>query len=380
MSGFLNFELSQEQAAFQQTLRRFFADRCPPERVRDVLEGRAAYADDVWHGLAALGALGVSIPQAYGGADLGAVELCVLAEECGRVLAPVPTYSTLYLFGELVRLAGTPEQKRVYLNAIARGDRIGALAHTELSQAKRPQALQTFVEDGRLHGEKHVVADALIAGSFLVLAREGRGAGSISLFLADANEGRIARTPVDTIDPTRGYGRVRFDGASAERLGAIGAGAALIEAAVKRAAVFVAFEQIGGAERALELAVNYARTRYAFGRPIGSFQAVKQLLADMYVSLQIARANARYAAWAIETRAPDWALAAARAHFSATHAFRHCAADCIQVHGGAGFMWDVDAHLYFRRAELLAQCLGGPSHWAGRLTRMLKAGRGRAHG
>ena len=380
MSGFLGFALTEEQVALQQTLRRYLADACTPHRVRDVLEGRAPYADDVWNGLAALGVLGVAIPEEYEGAGLGVVELCVLAEECGRVLAPIPSCSTLYLFSELIKLAGSAEQKRAHLTAVAHGRTLGTLAHLELSTDKRPQAPQAYVDAGRLYGEKHLVADAMIAGVYLVLAREGRGAGSISLFAVDATDEHITKNPVDTIDPTRRYGRLRLDGARAERLGAIGAGAALIEAAIKRAAVFVAFEQIGGAERALELAVQYARTRYAFGRPIGSFQAVKQLLADMYVSLQIARANALYAAWALETRAPDCNLAAARAHFSATRAFRHCAADCIQVHGGAGFMWDVDVHLFFRRAELLAQCLGGASHWAERLAKSLKAGRGRGHG
>lgn len=378
MSGFLSFALTDEQVALQETLRRFLANACTMQRVRDVLEGRTAYAADVWSGLASLGALGVTIPEEYDGAGLGVTELCLLAQECGRALAPIPSFSTLYQFGELVKLGGSPEQKRAHLCAVAQGRRIGSLAHIELGSNARAQPPQAYVEAGRLYGEKHLVADALIADRFLALAREGRGAGSISLFVVDAADGQLAKTPVDTIDPTRRYGRLVFEGAHADRLGAVGAGPALIEAACKSAALFVAFEQIGGAERALELAAEYARTRYAFGRPIGSFQAVKQLLADMYVSLQIARANALYAAWASETRASDRALAAARAHFSATHAFRHCAADCIQVHGGAGFMWEVDVHLFFRRAELLAQCLGGPSVWAGRLMQAVKDGR--AHG
>ena len=210
----------------------------------------------------------------------------------------------------------------------------------------------------------------MIADRTIVLARQD-GDEAPSLHLVRTDDAAVVRTALETIDPTRPYGRVVFDGALAEPLGPAGSGQALLSDAIERAAVFVAFEQVGGAQRALELACYYARGRMAFGRPIGSFQAVKQLLADMYVSLEIARANALRAAWAM-VAAPDEArLAAVRAHVSATHAFRHCAADNIQVHGGSGFMWEVDAHLFYRRAQTLAQCLGGASAWERKLVHAL---------
>jgi alkylation response protein AidB-like acyl-CoA dehydrogenase len=250
------------------------------------------------------------------------------------------------------------------------GRLIGSLAALELTPDSSPRAIRTFVRGGKIIGEKSLVADARIADWLVVTARDGGpAAAQVSLFLVPASDGGVDIDSRATIDPTRPYGRISFDGARAERLGPIGEGEGLLEQVRDRAAVFVACEQVGGARQALERACAYARERMAFGRPIGSFQAVKQLLADMFVSLSIAEANVEYAIWGQATAAPDASLAAARAHVSATRAFRHCSADAIQVHGGAGFMWEVDAHLFYRRSQLLGACLGGLPQWEQRQIR-----------
>jgi alkylation response protein AidB-like acyl-CoA dehydrogenase len=363
VSDFLTFADTEEQAMLRDTLRRYLAANCPPALVRDVLEGRQSYGQRLWRDLAAMQCLGAAIPESYGGAGLGAVEATIVAEELGRVLAPLPILSTVTLFADLVMRAGSDAQKRTWLPQIAEGGVIATLADLELNPKGRPQAPCAFVRGGKLYGRKDLVADAGIADVALVLARESEtDTNTLSLFVTSLKD--VERRAIETIDPTKPYGRLQFDGAAVARLGAAGEAGRLLADCRTRAAVMVAFEQIGGAERVLERACDYARGRYAFGRPIGSFQAVKQLLADMYVSLRIAKANAAFAAFALAREAADLRVAAARAHFSATRAFRHCAADAIQVHGGAGFMWEVDMHLYFRRAELLAQCLGGPNLWA----------------
>jgi alkylation response protein AidB-like acyl-CoA dehydrogenase len=374
VSGFLGFDYSDEQRQFQETVRRFLEDRCPPSLVRDVLDGRATHAADLWKGLAEIGCLGAAIPEAFGGVGLGPVEQGLIAHELGRVLAPVPIMSTVYLAAELVKAAGTPTQKAGLLGAIARGEMIAAVADLELDAAGRKQATTTHVTGGRLHGAKPLVADGLIADQLLVLARpEDGGPDDLALYLVPGDDAAVTGAEVATIDPTRRYARLDFHGAVAEPLGGPNQGRALLEAAHDRAAIYIACEQVGGAERALEIACAYARERHAFGRPIGSFQAVKQLLADMYVSLAIARANVKRAVWALDTDAPELKAAAARAYLSASHAFRHCGADTIQVHGGAGFVWDSQPHLFYRRAQLLSRALGAPAVWEQRLIGRLAA-------
>jgi alkylation response protein AidB-like acyl-CoA dehydrogenase len=194
----------------------------------------------------------------------------------------------------------------------------------------------------------------------------------VSLFLVDLRGQGVARAPLQTIDPSRGHARLDFAGAAAEPLGPAGEGWSILERVFDRAAVLTAFEQIGGADRALEMARDYALERMAFGRPIGSFQAIKHMLADMYVSATLARSNAYFGAWALSTGAAELPEAAAAARVSATQAFQQCAKNNIQAHGGMGFTWAFDCHLFYRRSNLLAVNLGGQGQWENKLIARLR--------
>jgi alkylation response protein AidB-like acyl-CoA dehydrogenase len=203
----------------------------------------------------------------------------------------------------------------------------------------------------------------------VVLAKDGAG---LSLVLVDLNQSGVTRTTLKTVDPTRGHAKLEFKGAKAERLGALGQGWALAEAVLDRAATLIAFEQIGGSHACLEMATEYAKSRYAFSRPIGSFQAIKHKLADMYVALEVARSNAYYGAWALSTEAAELPFAAAAARAAASDAYYLCAKENIQTHGGMGFTWEVDCHLFYRRAKLLALQAGSPAVWKEKLVKRLE--------
>jgi alkylation response protein AidB-like acyl-CoA dehydrogenase len=329
-----------------------------------VLESERGYDAELWSGLAELGLTGAVIPEEHGGAGLGYLELCVIAEELGRALAPVPFSSTVYLFAEFLKQAGTAAQKAAHLPKISSGQRIGTFAYAEGPGEVTPNRIATRVSAGRLSGTKLPVPDGLIADYAVVAAREANAhADALSLYLVDLKGAGVTREPVKTVDPSRKHARLTFDGAPAEKLGATGAGLALISEIYDRAAILMAFEQVGGADRALIMARDYALQRMAFGRPIGSFQAIKHMLSDMYVSATLARSNAYYGAWALSTGAHELPVAAATARVSATQAFQHCSTNNIQVHGGMGFTWQFDCHLFYRRSNALALALGSQSHW-----------------
>lgn len=220
-----------------------------------------------------------------------------------------------------------------------------------------------MVKGGKLTGAKILVPDGQSADLTVLLAKED---GEFSLFLVDLSAG-VTRQTNETIDPSRNLCSLTFDGATAERLGDKGQGWVLLDQLLDRAAILFAFEQLGGAQKALDDAVAYAMERYAFGRPIGSFQAVKHMLANIYVDIELARSNCYYGAWALATDAPDLALAGATARVSATKAFQHASKNNIQTHGGMGFTWEFDCHLYYRRSNLLALVIGGPTVWKDRL-------------
>jgi acyl-CoA dehydrogenase len=371
----MNFEFSDEQKQLRNEARRFLEAKCPPKAVRAVLEGEAPYDRELWKGLAEMGFLGIAIPEVYGGLGAGYLELCVVAEELGRVLAPVPFSSSVFLATEFLLAAGSEAQKTAWLPKLASGESIGTFAFAEGVGAVAPRSIKTQASAGVLTGVKLPVADGDIADFAVVAARTGAGNGenAISLFIVDLKAPGVARTTVATIDPTRSHARLTFDGAAGEPLGAAGEGWAIIEAVFDRAAVLTAFEQVGGADRALEMARDYALERMAFGRPIGSFQAIKHMLADMYVSATLARSNSYYGAWALSTGAAELPEAAATARVSATQAFQHCSKNDIQVHGGMGFTWAFDCHLYYRRSNLLALNLGGLSQWEDKLIERLRA-------
>jgi alkylation response protein AidB-like acyl-CoA dehydrogenase len=365
----MNFDFSDDQKQLRDQARKFLTEKCPPKAVRVVLEGKEPYDRALWKGFAEMGFLGVAIPEEYGGAGAGHLELCVIAEEVGRALAPVPFSSTVYLAAEALMLAGSDAQKQAWLPKIASGEAIGTLALFEGTGNPSPKAIKLEAANGVLNGVKKPVADGAIADLVIVAARTastGRDS-DISLFLVDVKAGGVEAKPLTNLDPTRGQAELTFTKCKAEPLGAAGDGWSIVTQVLDRAAVLMAFEQVGGSDRALEMGRDYALDRIAFGRPIGSFQAVKHMLADMYVSATLARSNSYYGAWALSTNAPELPEAAASARISATQAFQHCAKNNIQVHGGMGFTWEFDCHMYYRRANALALGLGSLSYWEDQL-------------
>jgi len=361
----MNFDFSDDQKQLRDQARKFLSEKCPLKAVRTVLDGKADYDRELWKGLAEMGFLGVAIPEEYGGAGAGHLELCVIAEEMGRALAPVPFSSTVYLAAEALLLAGSDAQKRTWLPKIASGEAIGTLALFEGKGNPSPQGIKLDAAGGVLNGVKKPVADGAIADFIIVAARTGSSGrdSDISLFLVDVKAGGVEAKALTNLDPTRGQAELTFENCKAEPLGATGEGFGLLAQLLDRAAVLVGFEQLGGADRALEMGRDYALDRIAFGRPIGSFQAIKHMLADMYVSATLARSNCYYGAFALSTNAAELPEAAASARISATQAFQHCAKNNIQVHGGMGFTWEFDCHMYYRRANALALSLGSLSYW-----------------
>ena len=365
----MNFDFSDEQKQLRDEARKFLTEKCPPKAVRAVLDGKAAYDRELWQGLAEMGFLGVAIPESYGGAGAGHLELCVIAEEMGRALAPVPFSSTVYLAAEALLLAGSEAQKQKWLPRIAKGEAIGALALFEGKGNPSPPAIKLAASGNALNGMKMPVADGAIADFAIVAARTGSSGreNDISLFIVELKGDGVETKSLSNIDPTRGQAEITFKNAKAEALGRAGEGWSILTQVLDRAAVLMAFEQVGGADRALEMGRDYALDRIAFGRPIGSFQAVKHMLADMYVSATLARSNSYYGAWALSTNSSELPEAAASARISATQAFQHCAKNNIQVHGGMGFTWEFDCHMYYRRANAMALGLGSLTYWEDQL-------------
>jgi alkylation response protein AidB-like acyl-CoA dehydrogenase len=277
----------------------------------------------------------------------------------------VPFSSTVYLAAEAILLAGSGAQKQKWLPLIASGGAIGTLALFEGKGNPSPAGIKLSAAGGSLNGVKKPVPDGAIADFVIVAARTGSSGrdSDISLFLVDMKAGGVEAKALTNVDPSRGQAELSFKNCKAEPLGAAGEGWSILAQVLDRAAVLMAFEQVGGADRALEMGRDYALDRIAFGRPIGSFQAVKHMLADMYVAATLARSNCYYGAWALSTNASELPEAAAAARISATQAFQHCAKNNIQVHGGMGFTWEFDCHMYYRRANATALSLGSLSYW-----------------
>ena len=370
----MNFDFSDDQKQLRDQARKFLAEKCSPKAVRVVLDGKAPYDKELWRGLAEMGFLGVAIPEEFGGAGAGHLELCVIAEEMGRANAPVPFSSTVYLAAEALLIAGSDAQKKKWLPAIASGEAIGTLALFEGKGNPAPKNVKLTAANGVLNGVKKPVADGAIADFAVVAARTGSSGrdSDVSLFLVDLKSGGIEVKSLTNLDPTRGQAEITFKDAKAEPLGAAGEGWSILTQVLDRAAVLCAFEQVGGADRALEMGRDYALDRIAFGRQIGSFQAVKHMLADMYVSATLARSNSYYGAWALSTNSAELPEAAAAARISATQAFQHCAKNNIQVHGGMGFTWEFDCHMYYRRANATALGLGSLSYWEDQLIERMR--------
>jgi alkylation response protein AidB-like acyl-CoA dehydrogenase len=363
----MDFEFSPEQDMLREQAVAFLADRCPRSVVRRVLEDPAEpFARDLWREMAKLGWQSTLVPERHGGLGLTHLELCVLAEELGRAIAPVPFSSSVYLATQALLLAGSPAQCERWLPRLASGEAIGTFALAGAAGRPTPATLGAGVRGGRLHGSKLVVPDGDVADFCVVVAVADAGDGA-SWQLVDLRSGGVARQPVATLDGSRSHANLGFDGADCERLGADGEGWALTRALLDRAAVLFAWEQVGGAQAALEMARGYALGRIAFGRPIGSFQAIKHKLAQAYVRNTLARGNCYYGAWALDAGAPDLPVAAAAARVAATQAYHYASKENIQTHGGMGFTWESDCQLHYRRAKLLSVNLGSEASWQDRL-------------
>lgn len=366
----MNFDYTDEQKALKDEARRFLSAVSPLTVARAALENPAeGYDKALWARIAEQGWCGAAIPQAYGGIGMGHVELCALAEELGRALAPVPFASSVYQFAETLLIAGSAEQKAALLPEVAAGSLIGTLAVSEGPGVLAPARIATRFADGALTGVKVPVVDGLASDRAVVLALADEGPG---LYLVDLTGPGINRRGVSTIDPTRGSAEIAFTVATAQPLGRPGEGLDLLARIEDRAAVLLAFEQLGGADRCLEMARDYALARYAFGRPIGSYQAIKHKLADVFVKNEVARANAYFGAWALSTDAPELPAAAAAARVAGCAAYWLAAKENIQTHGGIGFTWEADCHFFYRRARHLGLVIGAPRDWKRRLADRLE--------
>jgi alkylation response protein AidB-like acyl-CoA dehydrogenase len=366
----VNFDFSDDQKSLRDEARRFLSEKAGAKVTRRVLDdAKLSHDEGLWRAVAEMGWIGAAIPEEYGGTGLGRLELCVLAEELGRAVAPIPFSSTVYFFAEALMLAGSEAQKKALLPKIAAGEVIGCFALSEGPGAPTAQSIQARFDGATLTGAKIPVTDGDCATHAIVVAKEGAG---VSLAMVDLNQSGVKRTTLKTLDPTRGHAKLEFKNVKAERIGAAGQGWELAEAILDRAAVLIAFEQVGGSQACLDMATDYAKSRYAFSRPIGSFQAIKHKLADMYVAIEVARSNAYYGAWALSTEAAELPFAAAASRAAASDAYYLCAKENIQTHGGMGFTWEVDCHLFYRRAKLLALQAGAPAVWKEKLVKRLE--------
>lgn len=360
----MNFDFSDDQKLLQQTVRDYLAEHASLAVCREVLEGDAPYKKELWSGAAEMGWLGTVIPEEFGGAGFGHLELAMIAEELGRALAPIPFASSVYLATEAILQAGTDAQKREYLPKLANGDAIGTFAWTERPGQNSVEAIAAKVAGGKLSGTKLPVADGDVAHFAVVAALSDK---DVSLYLVDLTGDGVQRKALQSFDPSRSVARIDFDSAPAELLGEDGRGAELASRLLDRAAVLMAFEQLGAAEACFEGTKEFTLGRYAFGRPVGSFQAIKHRLADMWCELELARSNAYYGAWALSGDEPELPVAACISRIQATEALDLISEEMVQMHGGVGYTWEYDCHLFYRRAKALGSVLGSCAAWKDKL-------------
>ena len=376
----MNFGFNEEQELLRNTARKFFENECPSDTVRKLMETPEGMSAELWKKLAEQGWLGLIFPEPYDGMALGLVDLVVLMEEMGRAVAPGPYFSTVLLGGLAILEAGSDAQKKEWLPRIAAGDKRVALAWMEPSAQLGPAGVTlTAAEKGgtyTLSGTKLFVHDAHTADALVVAARTRPGAGpdGVSLFLLPKGTKGLAVTLLPTMDQTRKLCEVACSdvtvGADA-LLGAAGAGWTPLSRVLDRATVALCAEMCGGAQKVLDMTVEYAKIRQAFGRPIGSYQGVKHRAADMLVDVENSKSITYYAAWALDENSPEAQLAVSMAKAYVSDAFRRVAAAGIQLHGGIGFTWEHDLHLYFKRAKGSEFTFGDATHHRERVAQLV---------
>jgi alkylation response protein AidB-like acyl-CoA dehydrogenase len=360
----MNFAWSEEQDEFRRGVRRFVAERWPAAEVRRLAGTASGYDPGVWKQLAGeLGLAGLAVPEADGGQGFGMLELSIALDELGRELAGGPFFATACLAVLALRNVATPAERAELLPGIAAGETIATLAVADAPAAPSPDTIQCHAQGSRLTGEKRFVIDGQNAGLLLVAAREAgsRAAEGVGLFALEASAPGVRIEPAPGLDLTRKLAQLRLEGAPARRLGAAGSAWPALERTLAEARIGLASEQIGGAARCLELAVAHAQGRIQFGRPIGSFQAVKHRAVDVLTLLELARSAAWWAAWVAATGSSDLSEASAIAHSLGCEAFEKAAYECIHLHGGMGFTWEHDAHLFYRRARADRVLFGDPA-------------------
>ncbi|MFT7244167.1 MAG: acyl-CoA dehydrogenase [Candidatus Azotimanducaceae bacterium] len=361
----MNFEFGDEQNMLREQARGFLQDNCSMKVVREALESGQPFNPDLWKKVAEMGWTSTVIPEAYDGLGLSYLELSVIADELGRSVAPLPFSSSVYLATEAILLYGTESQKQNWLPRLASGDAIGTFALSEGMGAPTPKKLQTSGPN-EVSGNKIAVPDGDIADFAIVVCRSENGDGA-SLSIVDLKQDSVSAETISTIDPSRSHATLSFKAATGELLGEAGTGWTAAQNIMNRAAVLFAWEQTGGSDAALEMAKEYALGRYAFGRPIAGYQAIKHKLANMYVKNTLARSNCYYGAWALNTNAPELPIAAASARVAGIQAYYFASKENIQTHGGMGFTWEFDCQFHYRRSKLLSVTIGSEAMWQDKL-------------
>jgi alkylation response protein AidB-like acyl-CoA dehydrogenase len=360
----MNFGFSEEQEELRKMVKRFLDEKSPESEVRRLMATEEGYDPAVWRQMAQELALqGLGIPERFGGQGFGPVELYVVFEEMGAALLCAPYFSTVALAANALLNVGSEEDQARYLPGIASGDTIATVALTDDAGGWDLAATSTAAVRGGdgwvVSGVRSYVTDGSTAHLLLVPAMAPAG---LSLFAVTGDAPGVTRETLPTMDQTRKQSRITLDAAPAALVGEEGGALAGLETTLWMSAAALAAEQVGGAQRVLDNSVEYAKNRVQFGRPIGSFQAIKHKCADMLLDVESAKSAAYYATWAAQERSEDLPVAASLAKSFCSEAYFHCAAENIQIHGGIGFTWEHHAHLYFKRAKSSELLLGDPAY------------------
>jgi alkylation response protein AidB-like acyl-CoA dehydrogenase len=364
----MDAQLDEAQLLLQQTARDFLARECPMGFVREMLGHPHGTTETFWKQMAELGWTGLVLPESCGGAGLGWVELAVLLEEMGAALVPGPFFSSLVLGATAIELAGTPEQRERWLPGLASGGLRATLALQEPGGGAAGPVRLVARPDGhavRLTGAKAFVPDGCGADLVVVAARRGHGDGPLVLAVVPGDAAGLRARAIDYSDATRKQAELRFEDVTVPDDAVLGAGedaAPTLEAVLDRARVALCAETAGLGQRVLDLSVAYAKTRQQFGKPIGSFQAIQHKCADMLLRVENMRSAAWYAAWALDQHEPDAHASACMAKAYASEAGSQVAGEGIQIHGGLGYTFEQDLHLYYKRAKANEVALGDASH------------------
>ena len=360
----MKFSFSSEQEEFRSNLRRLLADRSPTKEVRRLMETGHGYEREGWRAInTALGLTAIRIPEAYGGYGFGFGDQCIVLEEMGRALVCAPYFATAVLAAGAIMNAGIEAEKRALLPGIATGEMIATFAWVEDTGRwdAAGTALTATAESGEivLNGHKSYVIDGHSADLIVVLARAPQG---LSLFTVDGNAPGLTRRALNSMDPTRKFARLEFNRVAARPLGPAGGAAAPFARTMVEAAVCLANEMVGGAERLREDALAYAMMRMQFGKPVASFQSMKHKQADMLLEVELAKSAAYYAAASLDDGDDDAGANAHLAKACASDAYMQTAIHAVQIHGGIGFTWDNDTHLWFKRAKSSEVLLGDSNY------------------